>query len=148
LKLLYAAVKSRNFFVRHFWLSYPMWLAVCAFLFVAFRDAPDPARRTDRVDNDDAEVMALAILKKSDPLRYADYEVVHTAGAKRGEAEPGAEPRWLVLCDRRERTGLSEAVVVHLRARDGAFLEIRPVDRSSAAMGAPIVRSSQAGSQQ
>jgi hypothetical protein len=36
-----------------------------------------------------------------------------------------SDDRWIVLCDRRPRTALREAIVVELRAADGALLLIR-----------------------
>lgn len=118
--------KSR---ARSYWLVYPLWIIGFAILFLALRDAPDPSRRTDRVDKDVAAREGLAILRS---LGHEDYEVVHVALAKRGEV--GVEPSWLVLCDRRDRTALREAYVVQLRASDGAFLGLKPVDEESAAV--------------
>jgi hypothetical protein len=52
-----------------------------------------------------------------------EYDAVHVGYAKRGEA--GSDDRWIVLCDRVPHTELHEALVVELRATDGALLTIR-----------------------
>lgn len=118
---------------RRFWIAYPVLILVCALLFVVLRDAPDPSRRIDRVDKDDAAVIALAELRRSGGARYEAYEVVHVALAKRGEVTN--EPLWLVLCDRRERSALREAVVVQLRAADGEVVGIRAIDADNGMFG-------------
>lgn len=119
-----------------YWLVYPLWIAICAALFVAFRELPDPTKRTDRVSNDEARERASAALAFADAVRFRDYEIVHVSIAKRNEV--ASEPHWLVLFDRRERTGLRDAVVVELRARDGALVAIRDVDPRYAQMGKPM----------
>jgi hypothetical protein len=108
---------------RRYWMLYPLWIAICAVLFVALEHRPDPSRPSGRVLSNDAAVRALTILQRSDPARYSSYEVVHVAYAGRGEGGPAA--RWVVLCDRVPHTALREAVVVELDARDGALLGIR-----------------------
>ncbi|MCU1245777.1 MAG: hypothetical protein JWN02_1687 [Acidobacteria bacterium] len=108
---------------RRFWLLYPTWIAFCAILFVAFSHAEDPSRRHDRILSGDAGNLAAAYLQRADPARYRGYEPVHVAYAGKGEA--GAESRWVVLCDRLPHTALRAAVVVELRASDGAPLLVR-----------------------
>ena len=105
------------------WLVYPLWLGVCAALFLITRDWPDPSRRTDRISNDQASARATDILRSLDNGRYSKYEVVNISFARRGEV--GEEPRWLVLCDEDQRTMLASAIVIELRAVDGAFLRAR-----------------------
>lgn len=70
--------------------------------------------------SNDAADRAIAILRTKG---IRDYDAVHVGYAKRGEA--GSEDRWIVLCDRVPHTRLREAVVVELRANDGALLTIR-----------------------
>lgn len=100
---------------RGYWLLYPAWILICAVLFVAMRDRPDPSRRAGRILSNVAAVRAVAILHRP------GYEAVHVAGEGN---------RWIVLCDRVPHTGLREAVVVELDAVDGHLLTIRkPVGR-------------------
>src|SRR5436190_7669425 len=108
---------------RRYWVLYPLWIAICAGLFIALQHRPDPSRPSGRILSNDAGVRALAILQKSDATRYSGYEAVHLAYAGRGEG--GAVARWVVLCDRVPHTALRDAVVVELDARDGALLTIR-----------------------
>lgn len=107
---------------QRFFALYVLWTILCAALFVALSGREDPSRPRGRILNNEAASRALVILKQSSP-RYAGYEAVHVAYAKRGEG--GAENRWVVLCDRVPHTALREAVVVELRASDGALLGIR-----------------------
>lgn len=102
-------------------------------MFLIARDWEDPSRRTDRIANEAAAREAELLLDRIDGGRYADYEVVNVSFARRGEVGP--EPRWLVLCDRPERTRLRDAIVVELRASDGAFLRMRRVPHDSAVFG-------------
>jgi hypothetical protein len=97
---------------RSYWLLYPAWILVCAMLFFAMRNREDPSRRPGRILSTDAAVRALAILHRP------GYEAVHVAGEGN---------RWVVLCDRVPHTGLREAVVVELDAKDGRLLMIRRV---------------------
>lgn len=120
---------------KFYWLVYPAWIALCALLFVAFSRFPDPSQKSDRIPNEVASERALRILKSSGS-EFADYEVVHVSYAKRNEVSP--ESRWLVLCDRNDRTALRDAFVVHLRAKDGALLEIRELDPRYAGGFKPI----------
>jgi hypothetical protein len=103
---------------------YILWIAICVILFVALRGAEDPSRRAGRILSNDAGDRAVAILRARG---IRGYEAVHVAYASRGEG--GKEKRWVVLCDRVPHTALREALVVELRAADGALLTIRkPVD--------------------
>jgi hypothetical protein len=102
---------------------YPVWIALCAVLFFALRNAEDPSRRHGRILNDDAAARAVAILHQRDPLRFAGYEPVHVAWAGRGEG--GDANRWIVILDKHIRTGLRDAVVVEVDGRDGHLLTIR-----------------------
>ncbi len=106
-----------------FWPLYVLWIAFCAFLFVALRDAEDPSRRRGRILSIDAGRMAMEILRSRDPERFRDYHVVHIAWARAGEGGP--ENRWIVLADRLPHTALREALVVELGAEDGRLLRIR-----------------------
>jgi hypothetical protein len=108
---------------RRYWLLYPLWIVLCAALFFALRNREDPSRRHDRILSNDAAVRAVAVLRKTDRARYGAYEAVHVAYAGRGEAGGGA--RWVVLCDGVPHSGLRDAVVVELDARDGSLLSIR-----------------------
>ena len=107
---------------RRWWTVYILWIALCAVLFFALRGKEDPSRRGGRILNNDAAAIAMQLLRARD-LRYRSYDVVHVAYAGKGEG--GAEARWVVLCDRAARSGLKDAVVVELRASDGALLTIR-----------------------
>ena len=102
---------------------YLVWIVVCAILFFALRSADDPSRPTGRILQNDAGQAAIAILRQRDPQRFRAWEAVHIAYARRGEA--GRENRWVVLCDAVPHTGLRDALVVELRATDGALLTIR-----------------------
>jgi len=105
---------------RRFWVLYPLWIAICALLFVALQHRPDPSRPQGRVLSNDAAVRAIQILQQRG-LR--GYEAVHVAYAGRGEG--GAANRWIVLCDRTPHTALRDAMVVELDAADGRLLTIR-----------------------
>jgi len=105
------------------WMAYPLWIGICAILFIAMRDWPDPSRRNDRIPNEAAALKAEAILQTLDGGKYAGYEVVNVSFARRGEIAD--DPRWLVLCDADERTALTAAIVIELRAADGAFIRAR-----------------------
>ena len=107
---------------RRFALLYLAWIVVCAVLFVAMRSANDPSRSRDRILSNDAGARAAMIAAQRD-ARYRNYDVVHVAYAGRGEG--GREARWVVLLDRVPHTALHDAVVVELRAKDGALLTIR-----------------------
>ena len=108
---------------RHFWLLYPLWIALCAGAFFVLRNHEDPSRRHDRILSTEAAARAVAILKKSDSTRYAAYEAVHVAYAGRGEG--GRVARWVVLCDHVPHSALRDAVVVELDAQNGSLLTIR-----------------------
>jgi hypothetical protein len=112
-------------FRRFVWL-YPAWIALCAILFLALRGSEDPSRRKGRILNTEAGVRAVAILRQRDPLRFRDYEPVHVAWAAKGEE--GSVNRWVVLCDRHQRSGLRDAVVVEVEGTSGALLTIRKPD--------------------
>jgi len=105
-----------------FGLVYAGWIALCAVLFAGLSGAEDPSRRRDRILSNDAGVRAAALAARQDP-RWRGYEPVHVAYAGRGEG--GREARWVVLLDRVPHTGLRDAIVVELRASDGALLTVR-----------------------
>ncbi len=86
----------------------------------------DPSRRRDRVSSETAGEIALAILERQDPARFAGYEVVNVAWAREREVSPDA--RWIVLLDHHPRTALDEAIVVELEPR-GKPVRIRKVFR-------------------
>ncbi|PYQ26995.1 MAG: hypothetical protein DMF56_21835 [Acidobacteria bacterium] len=109
--------------LRRPWPLYIGWIAVCAILFVALRNAEDPARPKGRILSIDAGARALTIARARG-LR--DYEVVHVARARAGEGGKGE--RWVVLMDRVPHTSLKNAVIIELRARDGELLAIRAAD--------------------
>ena len=99
------------------------WIAVCAILFFALRNAEDPSRRRGRIQSLDAGRIAMNTLRSRDADRFRDYHVVHIAWARRGEG--AAEQRWIVLADRLPHTSLREAIVVEVAAEDGKLLRIR-----------------------
>ena len=101
---------------------YVLWTILCAALFFALGGREDPSRPRGRILNNEAAARALDALKRSSP-QFAGYEVVHVAYAPRGEGD--SENRWVVLCDRVPHTALRDAVVVELRASDGAVMRIR-----------------------
>jgi hypothetical protein len=100
---------------------YAGWIALCAILFFALGGAKDPSRPNGRILSDDAARMAEQILQKSDRV-YRGYDA-HVAYASRGEGQP--EARWIVLLDAEPHSAMKKAVVVELRAGDGALLRIR-----------------------
>lgn len=108
---------------RRFWPLYVGWIAFCAILFLLLRGAEDPSRRSGRILPSEAGERALAVLRERDPRRFSSYEVLHVAFARAGEGAP--ERRWVVLCHRRPRTTMADAIVVELRAEDGTLLRIR-----------------------
>ncbi|MBV9495800.1 MAG: hypothetical protein JOZ54_16250 [Acidobacteria bacterium] len=107
---------------RRWPLIYVAWIALCAVLFIALRNADDPSRRSDRIQSNEAGRRAIAILTQQDAARYRNYEPVHVAYANANEGAP--ERRWVVLCDAVPHTG--RGVVVELGAADGRLLRIRP----------------------
>jgi hypothetical protein len=107
---------------RRYSVVYALWIAICAVLFLALSRAEDPARRSGRILNDDAGEVATRVLRARGG-DYRGFEVVHIAYASRGEAGP--EPRWIVLLDGVPHTALQKAIVVELRASDGAVLRVR-----------------------
>lgn len=108
---------------------YAGWITVCVIVFFALSGAQDPSRPRGRILSNDAGVRAIAILRATDARRFHDYEAVHVAYARKGEA--GDANRWIVLADRVPHTSLREAVVVELRAEDGALLAIRNPHRTT-----------------
>ena len=115
-----------------YWILYPLWIAFCAILFFALGGIGDPARPTDRIENPVAARLAVAELRKSDPARFADYEVVHVTFADADDLGSPRSPhaagsRWLVLCDHPQRSKLRDAVVVELDARTGQLIRMRKV---------------------
>ena len=105
---------------RRYWVLYPLWIAICAVLFIALQHRPDPSRPQGRILSNEAAVRAVDILRQRGE---AGYEAVHVAYAGRGEG--GTVARWVVLCDRVPHTALRDAVVVELDAGNGALLTIR-----------------------
>lgn len=101
------------------------WIALCAILFFALAPMEDPSRPEGRILSLDAGRLALAELRARDRARFAGYEAVHVARARKGEGAP--EDRWIVLCDRVPHTALRDAVVVELRSETGELLRIRRV---------------------
>ena len=114
-----------EFLNRRFWVFYPLWILLCALLFVALRDAEDPSRPGERIHNDEASRRAIAELRRADPQRFADFTVVNVAYAR--PQETGKPAHWIVLADRRDRTALRDAVVVELDAVTGKLITIRKV---------------------
>ena len=102
---------------RQYVAIYIGWIALCAILFVALRGSEDPSRRRGRILSNDAGARAVAILESRG---VRGYDAVHVAAS---------DDRWVVLCDRRPRTALRDAIVVELRAADGALLLIRKPSR-------------------
>ena len=102
--------------------SQSRWEAARADLLRLLSGAEDPSRRRDRILSTDAGTRAAAIAAQRDG-RYKGYDVVHDAYAGRGEG--GREARWVVLLDRVPHTALRDAVIVELRASDGALLAMR-----------------------
>jgi hypothetical protein len=107
---------------RRFAPVYAGWLLGCALLFGALRYAEDPSRRAGRILSNEAGARAVAILRSRDAARFASFEPVHVAYAS---AKEEGEARWVVLCDRVPHSALREAVVVELRAADGALVTLR-----------------------
>ena len=107
---------------QRFAFVYAGWIVLCATLFAGLSGADDPSRRRDRILSNDAGVRAAAVAVARDP-RWRGYEAVHVAYAGRGEG--GREARWVVLLDRVPHSALHDAVVVELRASDGALLTMR-----------------------
>jgi hypothetical protein len=101
---------------RRFAFLYVGWIALCAVLFFALAGAEDPSRRHDRILSTDAGARAAVIAGRQNP-RYRGYDIVHVA------YESG---KWIVLLDRLPHTALRDAIVVELRASDGALLAMRP----------------------
>jgi hypothetical protein len=101
---------------RRYAAIYIGWIALCAILFLALRGSEDPSRRRGRILSNDAAAIAVATLKSRG---VTGYDAVHVAADNN---------RWIVLCDRRPRTALRDAIVVELRATDGALLTIRKVN--------------------
>ena len=107
---------------RRFWLLYPAWILICVALFFALRQLPDPARPSGRIDRDSASRLALQYLVQSN-ARYGSHTPEHIAFSPSGELGP--EARWVVLCYRDEASGFHDAMVVEVRASDGALIRIR-----------------------
>ncbi len=100
---------------------YASWTVLCAVLFLTLAGAEDPSRRHDRILSNDAGRMAQQILQKNGA--YRGYDVVHVAYASHAEGQ--AEARWIVLLDAEPHTAMRRAVVVELRASDGALVRVR-----------------------
>jgi hypothetical protein len=102
-----------------------VWILISIGSVVALRNRPDPSRAGTELDSDAAARRAVAILNSVDSARFHDYGVATVAYAKTGELK--GESRWIVLCDRVERTGLADAVVVELSANGRRLLRLRHV---------------------
>lgn len=113
----------RDVIEKRYWLVYVVWIAISTAVIGATIYLPDTSRDEGRVESEEAGRRALAALQKLDPQRYAGYSVAAIAGSGRGELGP--EARWVVLCDRSDRSGLSHAVVVELEADTGRLIRIR-----------------------
>jgi hypothetical protein len=118
-------VRPANFLRRYFRVLYVAWILVCVISVVALRNRPDPSRAGTELDSDAAARRAVAILQTVDGSRFRGYDVATVAYARTGEL--GGQSRWIVLCDRVERTGLSDAVVVELSPDGRRLLRLRPV---------------------
>jgi hypothetical protein len=116
-------VPRSDFIEKRYWAVYVLWIAVSCAIIGATIYLPDASRTNGRVESEEAERHALLALHKLDPKRYAGYEVVAVTASGRGEL--GEEARWVVLCDREQRSGLSSAVVVELGADDFHLMRIR-----------------------
>ena len=111
---------------RQYWILYVATTAVCAVLFLSLQGVEDGSVRHDRLDNEQASQRAIAMLKSANPQRYANYEVVNAAFARKGEIGPTA--RWVILCDTPQHSGLHDAVVVEIDGRTGALIRIRKAE--------------------
>jgi hypothetical protein len=109
---------------RRWWPLYLAWIALCAILFLALRNAEDPSRPTGRILSIEAGERAVAIARTRG---LHDFSVVHVARARAGEG--AAEDRWVVLLDRLPHSGLGEAIVVELGLEDGRVLRVRKPHR-------------------
>lgn len=109
---------------RHWSPIYLAWIALCALLFFALRNAEDPSRPKGRILSIEAGRMAKHAARERG---YRNYEVVHVARARAGEG--GREERWVVLLDQVPRTKLQEAVVIELAMEDGRVLRVRRPER-------------------
>ena len=123
-----SAVTAGHFLRTRYGVLYAAWILLCALLFWTFRGMTDSSSRSDRIPNTEASARALQILRANDPARFRDYTAAHTAFAP--SAEVGSPSRWIVLCDRRERSGLRDALVVELDSKTGALLRIRTIETS------------------
>lgn len=121
---------------RFWWLTYPTWIMICGILFLALRDMPDPSRPLDRLESDEAAVIAMEHLRGAGDGMYDHYTVVNVA-QERGESGTG-EPRWIVMADVPERSQLRDAVIVELTIADGSLIRIREVDARRAMAGSRL----------
>lgn len=101
---------------------YAAWIVLCGALFFGLAGAKDPSRPHGRILSDDAGRIAQQLLQSRGDA-YRGYDVVHVAYASRSEEQP--EARWIVLLDAEPHTAMRRAVVVELRASDGALVKIR-----------------------
>jgi hypothetical protein len=104
-----------------YWTAYPAWIAFCAIL-VLMVNAVASSSAPPALDGQAAGQVALRHVRSMGP-EYAGHEVVHVAKTRAGETGP--EARFVVLCDREERSGLRHALVVELSAESGEVLEVR-----------------------
>ena len=114
---------------RHFGLFYFLWIVACALLFLILQriDLDDPVNPRDRISSDRAGEIALSLVRRQNAAAYAYYHVVNVAWARPREAGP--DPRWIVLLDTKQRSGLDQAVVVELEPLSGRVIRIREVFR-------------------
>ena len=99
-----------------------IWWIACLAAINALRGVPF-AERDQPITMEVASEIAIEELRAVDPDRYEDYVVLNAAYSKSGEL--GLEPRWIVLCDDIDRTGLREAVAMDIDSETGRVLRIR-----------------------
>lgn len=116
-----------EFIEKRYWVVYVVWIAISAAMVGGTVYLPDASRPSGRLDTEEASKRALEELHEMDPQRFGAYDVVAVAGSGRGELGP--EARWVVLCDRSDRSALSEAVVVELDAGDFRLIRVRKPER-------------------
>ena len=109
--------------MRRIQFVYAIWFTVCLAAVFGLRGAADPSRFHDRIPDKEAEDAALEALHAVNADKYSDYEPINSAWSEAGEM--GVEARWIVLCDRRDRSGLAAAVVVEIDGRSGEVLRFR-----------------------
>lgn len=113
-------MKPQDFLRRHYWLTYFAWIAICAALFIGLRNQTDGVE--NRIRTEAVAARALALLSEKDS-RYSGYTAVHMSFAR--SRIDGSPDRWIVLCDKPERSGLRSAVVVEITPDGRGLLRIR-----------------------